>query len=67
LNLVLIRTFKVPLPPIAEQHRIIAEVDELRALCDQLENQFTTAQTESCLLLEALLHEALSPVAPLFS
>jgi type I restriction enzyme S subunit len=29
----------IPLPPIAEQKRIIAKVDELMALCDQLEQQ----------------------------
>jgi type I restriction enzyme S subunit len=49
----------VPLPPHAEQHRIVAKVDELLALCDRLEAQLTTNQTESRRLLEAVLHEAL--------
>lgn len=49
----------VPLPPLAEQHRIVAKVEELMALCERLEAQLTTTQTESHHLLEAVLHEAL--------
>ena len=49
-----------PLPPIKEQRRIVAKVEELMALCDRLEAQLTTTQTESRRLLEAVLHEAIS-------
>jgi len=51
----------LPLPPIAEQHRIVAKVNELMALCDQLETQLTTTEADSSRLLEAVLHEALNP------
>lgn len=60
LNLGLIRTFRIPLPPLAEQHRIVAKVEELMSLCDRLEMLLTTTQTESRRLLEAVLHEAIS-------
>lgn len=51
----------VPLPPLAEQHRIVSKVDELMAVCDQLEAQLTAIQNDSRRLLEAVLSEALAP------
>ena len=55
-----VATMPFPLPPLPEQHRIVARVDELMALCDRLEAQLTTTQTESRRLLETVLHDALT-------
>ena len=60
LNQSILLNLVIALPPLAEQHRIVAKVEELMALCDRLEVQLTTTQTESRRLLEAVLHEALS-------
>jgi type I restriction enzyme, S subunit len=49
-----------PLPPLAEQKRIVAKVDELMALCDALESQLTAHESQSRQLLDAELHEALA-------
>lgn len=51
----------VPLPPLAEQHRIVAKVDALMALCDRLEAALATTDTTQQKLLEAVLSEALTP------
>jgi len=50
----------IPLPPLAEQHRIVGKVDELMALCDKLEAWLVTTATTRHQLLEATLYEALS-------
>jgi type I restriction enzyme S subunit len=44
-----------PLPPLAEQHRIVAKVDELMALCDKLEQQQTDSNDTHQTLVETLL------------
>ena len=54
------REFPIPLPPLAEQHRVVARVDELMALCDQLEASLAAADTANAGLLDAILHEALN-------
>jgi len=56
------RRMPIPLPPLAEQKRIVAKVDELMALCDRLEASLTTGETARSRLLDALLHEALEPL-----
>ena len=45
----------VPLPSLAEQHRIVAKVDELMSLCDQLEQQHSNAQELHETLVSQLL------------
>jgi type I restriction enzyme, S subunit len=56
-----IKAYRVPLPPLVEQHRIVAKVDELMTICDKLEAQLTITEANNRRLLEAVLYEALSP------
>ena len=48
------------LPPIDEQHRIVAKVDELMSLCDQLSARLQASQTTQLHLAEALVEGALN-------
>lgn len=59
-----IQRITMPLPPLAEQHRIVAKVDELMAVCDALEKSLAAEQTERGWLLESLLHETLEDGSP---
>jgi type I restriction enzyme S subunit len=56
-----LRNFLAPLPPLAEQHRIVAKVNQLMALCDRLEASLTATVATRRRLLDALLAEALAP------
>ena len=47
--------FLFPLPPLAEQHRIVAKVDELMALCDRLEAEQADAGAAHARLVATLL------------
>jgi len=56
-NLVLrkIKAFLTPIPPIAEQKRIVARVDQLMALCDNLEQNINAAANSRSTLLNAMM------------
>lgn len=45
----------LPVPPLLEQQRIVAKVDELMLLCDQLEQQTETSIDAHATLVEVLL------------
>lgn len=50
-----VKNFLIPLPPFAEQKRIVAKVDELMLLCDQLEQQTEASIEAHATLVEVLL------------
>ncbi len=50
----------VPLPPLAEQRRIVAKVDQLMALVDQLETKLATSRTTAETLMQAVVAELTS-------
>jgi type I restriction enzyme S subunit len=61
LNQAILLNLPFGLPPLAEQRRIVARVDELMTLCDRLEARLAESEADSRRLLEAVLHEALQP------
>jgi type I restriction enzyme S subunit len=56
-----VETLVVPVPPLAEQRRIVAKVDELMALCDGLEASIAIGEQTRSRLLESVLHHSLEP------
>lgn len=55
LNMKLVGQLSLPLPPLPEQKRIVAKVDELMALCDRLEAQQQERETRHAALARASL------------
>ena len=50
-----------PLPPLAEQYRIVDKVDELMKLCDKLETNIADCSDIRSQLLDTLINESLNP------
>ena len=55
-----IRNLVVALPPLAEQHRIVAKVDELMALCDTLKARLAAAQAIQIYLADTIVEQAVA-------
>lgn len=51
---------RIPLPPTAEQHRIVEKVDELMALCDRLKVRLGETAETRAQLAEAVVDQAVS-------
>jgi len=49
---------KAPFPPLTEQQRIVAKVDELMALCDALKARLADAQAIQLHLADAIVEQA---------
>jgi len=61
INLGILEQMLVPVPPLAEQRRIVAKVDELMALVDDLEAQIAASRATAADLLTAVVAELTGP------
>jgi type I restriction enzyme S subunit len=51
-----LKNIDIPVPSLGTQHRIVAKVDQLMALCDQMEARLTLAGTKSEQLAASVVH-----------
>lgn len=52
-----LKEIPIPIPPVPEQHRIVAKIDQLMALCDTLDQQIAAATNKQIELLNAVMAE----------
>lgn len=63
INMTQLRACAFPVPPLAEQHRIVAKVDELIALCNELKLALAIAREHHEHLATVLVEQAEGPLA----
>ena len=60
LSLGVLRNIPFPLPPLAEQHRVVARVDQHMSICNELEAGLRRSQADSERLMEAVVGKMLA-------
>ncbi len=61
VNSTQLKSCPFPVPPLAEQHRIVARVEQLRSLCDDLRGRLNKVRATQTHLAETLATEAAQP------
>ncbi len=59
-----VENLNIPLPPLAEQRRIVTKVDQLTTLCDQIKTHLQHQQQTRLHLADAMVEQALNPTNP---
>jgi len=54
--------YVLPLPPLAEQHRIVEKVDALMTLCDELETKLKQSQADGKKLMASIVNHLVEAV-----
>ena len=58
-----LKEFVLPIPPLEEQKRIVAKVNQLMALCDELETKLHQAEVDSEKLMNAAVQHVLATIS----
>jgi type I restriction enzyme S subunit len=59
VNVATVKAYPIPVPPLAEQRRTVAKVDELMALCDRLKADLVESRSREERLASTLIESAL--------
>lgn len=59
INLEILNSLLIPLPPLAEQNRIVQKLDEMMQYCNELEASIKQSESQNEKLLQQVLREAL--------